>query len=92
MEEEYNSSVTIPQMIFLGLDGRIKDGLVWKEVYKGAPMWAVDVTPNGSVEKQATDLIKELQSKGLSFFEGRMILSLPAQDGKAAIANVLARY
>lgn len=89
MEEDYDSSVNIPQMVFLGLDARTADGLVWKEVYKGAPMWAVDVTPKGSTEKQATNLIKELESRGMSFFEGRMILSFPAPDGKATAVDSL---
>lgn len=103
MIEEYNSSVTIPQMIFLGLDERRKEGtkttveqnvekqegensedegeLVWKDVYKGRPMFAVDVSPKGSIKETAETLIKEMEGRGLEFFPGRMPLGLPAPEG-----------
>lgn len=81
MIEEYNSQVTIPQMVFLGLDEKIKEGLVYKNVYKGAPMWAVDVTPKGSHETRAKQLIKDMEDRGLSFMEGRMILTFSAPEG-----------
>lgn len=97
MIEEYNSSVTIPQMIFLGLDERKlndrnggedkaqplaeeEQGFSWKDVYKGRPLFAVDVTPNGSTKEQAESLIKDLEGKGLNFFKGRMPLSLHAPE------------
>ncbi|KAI9667086.1 MAG: NADH pyrophosphatase [Alyxoria varia] len=78
--EDYNSSTTIPQMVFLGLDERIKDGLVHKDVYTGGPMWALDVTPKGSIKAEAQNLVETLESSGLNFQEGRMILSLPAHE------------
>jgi len=81
--EEYNSTVTIPQMIFLGLDERNQDGLTYKEIYKGAPVWAIDVTPKGSTEEAANKVIKEMESRNLTFIEARMILSLSAHDGKS---------
>ena len=89
MIKEYHSTVSVPQMVFLGLDGRSKDGLVWKNVYKGAPTWAVDVTPKGTGESQAKELIKEVESKGLHFQEGRMILSLEAREGTSPFKSVL---
>lgn len=82
MIDEYNSSVTLPQMVFLGLDHRPRDGaepLQWK-THKGAPTWAVDVTPKGSIAAAAESVHKAMQDKGLSFQEGRMILSLPAEE------------
>jgi len=96
MMEEYSSNITIPQMIFLGLDERTHaktervgdekddgEGFAWKEVYKGAPLFAVDVTPKGSIAEKCETLIKEMTDKKLEFLEGnrRMILSLPAEEG-----------
>lgn len=88
---EYNSTVTVPQMIFLGLDEREKrsdgsgqedgEGLTWKEIYKGRPVFALDVTPKGSFKEEAEKLNKEMEDKGLEFFPGRMPLGFPAQDG-----------
>lgn len=78
--EAYNSAETRPQMVFLGLDEREKNGLVYKEQYSGAPMWAVDVTPVDSHGESAKTLIAELEGKGHSFLEGRMILTLPAPE------------
>lgn len=78
LNDEFDSTKTTPQMVFLGLDEANKDGLVWKDVYKGAPMWAVDVTPQGTHEDQAKKVVAMLEGRGLKFQEGRMILSLPA--------------
>ena len=80
MIEEYNSMVTNPQMVFLGLDEKNAEGLVYKDAYKGAPFWAVDITPKGSHEAKAAQIVKELEGRGLSFYEARMILTLPAQE------------
>jgi NAD+ diphosphatase len=95
--EEYNSNITIPQMVFLGLDERTHKaeterkggedsddgGFKWKEVYKGAPLFAVDVTPKGSIKDKCEELIKEVTDKGLEFLQGNrnMILSFPAAEG-----------
>lgn len=77
---EYNSTKSIPQLVFLGLDERLNDGLQWKS-YSGAPYFALDVTPKGSVEEAAKGVIKVMQSRGLIFAEGRMHMSLPATEG-----------
>jgi len=90
--------VTTPQLIFLGLDERVNkeqegEGFVWKEVYKGAPMFAVDVTPKGSIKEECEKLIKEVtDDKKLEFLEGsrNMILSFPAQDGCVILTKQLA--
>ncbi|KAJ4373628.1 NADH pyrophosphatase [Didymella sp. IMI 355093] len=76
---QYNSSLYIPQIVFLGLDER-KEGFVYKEHYKGQPWFAVDVTPKESVKDEAEKLISKLQSQGLDFSKGRMHLSLPAEE------------
>lgn len=75
----YNSSVYIPQIIFLGLDER-SEGLVYKEHYKGVPWFAVDVTPKGSVSEECEKLIKKVTVDGKEFSKGRMHLNLPAQE------------
>ena len=77
---QYNSSVYIPQIIFLGLDER-SDGLVYKDHYKGVPWFAVDVTPKGSVTEACEKLIKKVTEEGKEFSKGRMHMSLPAQEG-----------
>jgi NAD+ diphosphatase len=49
--EKYNSDTYIPQMIFLGIDEKAEGGLEYqgKNLYKGVPYFAVDVTPRESV-------------------------------------------
>ena len=80
MIEEYSSAATTPQIVFLGLDEKIREGLVYKSMYHGAPVWAVDVTPKGSHESQAKSLIKEMEGRGLSFMQARMILTFSAEE------------
>ncbi|KAL9641145.1 MAG: hypothetical protein Q9204_000285 [Flavoplaca sp. TL-2023a] len=76
---EYNSTVTVPQLLFLGLDERNKQGLTFN-IYTGSPYFAVDVTPKGTIQSQAESLLQSLQSRGLRFLEGRIQAALPAQD------------
>lgn len=78
--KEYNSSITLPLVLFLGLDERNKDGFE-HNIYKGTPYFAVDVTPKGSIKEQATSVVEALKAKGLSFIEGRMHMSLNAPEG-----------
>ena len=78
----YNSTKHIPQMIFLGVDEQTK-GLEYenkKNVYKGAPYFALDVTPRGSVADACNKLVSSLESRGLSFAQGRA-MDLQASDG-----------
>lgn len=77
---QYNSSLYLPQIIFLGVDER-KEGFKYKEHYKGQPWFAVDVTPQESVKEKAEELIEKMKAQGLDFSKGRMQLSLPAQEG-----------
>ena len=79
MISDYNSTITIPQLVFLGLDERQKEGFEWT-IYKGSPYFALDVTPKGSIEDNATSVIREMESRGLKFLEGRMHMSLPASS------------
>ncbi|KAJ4293303.1 NADH pyrophosphatase [Kalmusia sp. IMI 367209] len=77
--KEYNSSVYVPQIVFLGLDEG-KEGLVYKEHYKGVPWFAVDITPKGGVVEECEKLVERLKGEGKEFSKGRMHLSLPAQE------------
>lgn len=84
---QYNSSLYIPQIVFLGLD-ESKEGFVYKEHYKGQPWFAVDVTPKESVKDAAEKLISNLQTRGLDFSKGRMHMSLPAEEGKTILHSL----
>lgn len=79
MVSEYNSSVTIPQILFLGLDERKNSGFEWT-IYHGSPYFALDVTPKGTIRSAAETLIESMKSRGLQFVEGRMHMSLPAEQ------------
>lgn len=85
---EYNSSVTVPQLVFLGVDERNRAGLEWKS-YRGAPYFALDITPKGSVEVQSNGIITELKARGLSFLQGRLNHSLPAPEGSPLPSHLL---
>ena len=78
---EFNSAATVPQLVFLGIDEkRAEDGLRWKK-YVGAPFWALDVTPKGTVVGQAGKVLNAVQSRGLKFVEGRLNSTLAAPEG-----------
>lgn len=79
MTLEYNSTTTIPQLLFLGLDEDHKSGFEWS-IYHGTPYFALDVTPKGTIASAAEALIKDVKSQGLQFVEGRMHMSLPASQ------------
>lgn len=78
--KEYNSAITLPLVLFLGLDERKHEGFE-HGIYKGKPYFAVDVTPKGTVEKEATSLVEAMKAKGLQFIEGRMHMTLNAPEG-----------
>ncbi|KAK8173250.1 NUDIX hydrolase domain-like protein [Phyllosticta citrichinensis] len=79
--KQYNSSIYQPQLVFLGIDEKKKsEGLVYKERYSGQPYWAVDVTPRARITEAAEQLIKRLEDTGVYFAQGRMQLSLVAEE------------
>lgn len=82
MIKEYDSSITLPLVLFLGLDEKRKEGFE-RGTYKGKPYFAVDITPRGTVEKEASAIIEAMKAKGLTFLDGRMHMNLKA--GEAAI-------
>ncbi|KAF1918933.1 NUDIX hydrolase domain-like protein, partial [Ampelomyces quisqualis] len=76
---QYNSSLYLPQIIFLGLDER-EPGFEYKGRYKGQPWFAVDITPKESVQEAAEKLVESSKAEGLNFNAGRMNMSLPAEQ------------
>jgi NAD+ diphosphatase len=80
MIREYNSAITLPLVLFLGLDERKKEGFE-HGTYSGSPYFAVDVTPKGTIEKEATGVIEAMKAKGLQFIEGRLHMTLNAPEG-----------
>jgi NAD+ diphosphatase len=78
--KEYNSSITKPLILFLGLDERQKDGFK-HGVYSGTPYFAVDITPKGTAEKEANKVIEAVKARGLTFLEGRTPMAMNAPQG-----------
>jgi NAD+ diphosphatase len=81
---DYDSGVYIPQMVFLGIDEAKNDGMEYqsKNLYKGAPYFAVDITPRQSVKEACEKLIAELGEKGYTFAQGR-VMDVDATHGKS---------
>ncbi|KAI9858856.1 MAG: NADH pyrophosphatase [Vezdaea acicularis] len=80
---EYDSSVMVPILVFLGLDEQKRNGvehLHASNTFSGVPYFALDITPKGSIETQANTLIKDMQGRGLTFLEGRHHMKLSAQE------------
>jgi NAD+ diphosphatase len=75
MIETFNSKTFIPQIIFLGLDESVKQDSFSYEaknaLHKGAPYFAIDVTPKDPLTQECNDLIKACEDKGLTFAQGR---------------------
>ncbi|KAK5631823.1 hypothetical protein RRF57_007537 [Xylaria bambusicola] len=77
--KSFNSAITQPIVLFLGLDEK-KTGFQYRE-YKGNPYFAVDVTPKGSIEEKAKGVIKAVQAKhGVTFIPGARLLTLNAPE------------
>jgi NAD+ diphosphatase len=84
MIKEYNSTITLPLVLFLGLDERKKDGFE-HGIYKGTPHFAVDITPKGSIKEKAESTIEAMKAKGLIFLEGRTAMTLNAPEGELSV-------
>lgn len=81
MIKEFDSRKKIPQLIFLGLDERVRDGLTYKN-HTGAPHFAFDITPVAPYTEAANGVIAEMEKRGLSFVEGMRAMAFPADVGK----------
>jgi NAD+ diphosphatase len=83
MQALYDSEKVVPQMIFLGIDESVKEGLEYqgKNLYKGAPFFAVDVTPReNNLKSSCEELVKKVETGGAQFGKGR-IMELEPSDG-----------
>lgn len=79
---EYDSTITRPLLVLLGLDERVNNSLTYRR-YKGAPYFALDVTPIGTVREQAKSVISAVESRGLQFFQGRSHMKFSQEEGMA---------
>jgi NAD+ diphosphatase len=83
MQAMYDSEKVVPQMIFLGIDESVKEGLEYqgKNLYKGAPFFAVDVTPRANnLKEKCEELVKKVETGDAQFGKGR-IMELEPSDG-----------
>ncbi|QSS53171.1 peroxisomal NADH pyrophosphatase NUDT12 [Histoplasma capsulatum var. duboisii H88] len=76
--KDFQPSITTPLLIFLGLDETQKENSLSYKSYTGAPFFALDVTPRGTIEQPAKGIIATMETNGLSFFRGRTVTTLPA--------------
>ena len=74
--KEFDHTKGVPQLIFLGLDESDKSGYSYKN-YTGAPVFALDITPQAPFEDAAKGIIAGWENKGLSFVEGMVVMSFP---------------
>ncbi|EHY54170.1 NAD-capped RNA hydrolase [Exophiala dermatitidis] len=76
---EFDSSIDIPTVVFLGVDEKITgDNAFSYKNFTGAPHFAVDITPKKTYEKEANELAEKLLAAGLKFSEGMRAMSFPA--------------
>ncbi|KAK5056810.1 hypothetical protein LTR84_012342 [Exophiala bonariae] len=77
--EEFDSRIEIPQVVFLGIDEKSKDGSLFHyKNFTGAPHFALDITPKKTFEKEAIELTESFVKSGLKFSEGMRAMSFPA--------------
>lgn len=93
MVKRYRSDRYLPQMVFLGLDESVGEGeeaafgYQGKNFYRGAPFFAVDVTPpaegsvGGGVREACEALIAKVEREGYIFAPGR-VMDIQARDGE----------
>lgn len=98
MLDAYRSDQYIPQMIFLGLDEKVPEGegLAYqaKNLYKGAPYFAVDVTPRPQADARISEACKTLitrlqKDQGFEFGKGRIMDIEPSDAAIYAEARQL---
>ena len=82
---EFNSDNVVPQVVFLGIDESDTNGYAFRN-FKGAPNFAVDITPKKQYEKEANEVIEKFTNAGLSFVEGMRAMSFHS-DVAAAYAQ-----
>ena len=84
---EYDSTVTRPLMVFLGmLDSSEAVELPSSQhgQIKGQPFFAVDVTPRGTYKEAASTFLKKMEDKGLVIQKDPRAMSLHADAGECS--------
>ncbi|KAF3065154.1 putative NADH pyrophosphatase [Daldinia childiae] len=76
--KDFNSAITQPVVLFLGIDEK-KPDFQYRD-YKGKPYFAVDVTPKGTIEAKAKSIVDIVKANGVSFIDGRRLLTLNAPE------------
>ncbi|KAI8234268.1 ADP-ribosylation factor-like protein 3 [Colletotrichum sp. SAR 10_99] len=90
--KNYDSSVSRPLIIFLGLEEGAKVPFEYKGL-QGRPWFAVDVTPKGPYAEAANQLIEAQSAKGNNFLQGTRHITLePDAAGIYAQARSLADW
>lgn len=87
--KEFNSTITKPVILFLGIDEK-KPGFEYRE-YKGKPFFAVDITPKGTIADKAKSIADIVKANGVSFIDGRRLLSLNAPEGSYYLTHLCER-
>ena len=85
--KEFNSSITMPLVLFLGIDEKRKEGFEYG-IYKGSPYFAVDITPKGTIKEEAEGIIEAIKTKGMIFLEGRTAMAMNASEGELSLLRV----
>lgn len=89
MLKEFDSRITKPDLVFLGVDesaaASVQTGeelLQWT-IYKGRPYFALDVSEKGTDEQkaEAKTVVEELATRGITPFATRQHLLQPPSDG-----------
>lgn len=81
MISNFDSRKVIPDLVFLGIDEKVKDGYHYRN-YTGAPHFAINVTPKAPYEQAATEFSEDIKKKGLSFVEGMRAMNFPPDIGE----------
>ncbi|KAK8027435.1 hypothetical protein PG991_004491 [Apiospora marii] len=77
--KSFNSDIISPVILFLGLDEKKPTGFEYKD-FKGAPYFAIDVTPKDSLAEKANSVIEAVKAKGLDFSKSARMMSLTAPE------------
>ncbi|RMZ90065.1 hypothetical protein DV736_g2707, partial [Chaetothyriales sp. CBS 134916] len=85
LTEEFDSRVVRPQLVFLGVDESDENGYSFRN-FKGAPVFAFDVTPKDQYQNEADEVFKKFSEQGWSFVEGMRAMSFHA-DAAAQYAQ-----
>lgn len=91
MIKEFDSRITKPDLVFLGVDETVADsvendeGLLEWKIYKGRPYFALDVSEKGNDEQkaEARTVVEELGARGIAPFASRLHLLQPPNDGNS---------